>query len=129
MTTQRALDPFDWWCVRSNLATIRGGTPKKQILATLRQNGYPSIAAAVETALTKMKKQQIQLGRRYTDDKGNVREVIAEGPQYRLYDHQAEEDNLRYRVVKRTRGPNPVGTERNSTRAAFAAWARHEVEP
>lgn len=128
MTTQRALDPFDWWCVRSNLAAIRSGVPKRQILATLRHNGYPNIAARVEAALTKMKKQQIQLGRQYTDDKGNVREVIAEGPQYRLYDQQSEVDNLRYRVVRRQRGPNPAGTERNSTRAAFAAWARHEVE-
>lgn len=127
MTTQYTLSPFEEWCVSSNLATIRSGTPKKLILATLRRNGYPQLAYAVEAALSRMKKQQIQLGRQYTDDKGNVREVIAEGPQYHLYEQQMEDDNLRYRVIKRSRGPNPAGTERNSTRAAFAAWAKHEV--
>lgn len=74
-----------------------------------------------------MKKQQIKLGGKYTDGKGSVREVIGVGPQYRLYNAQQEDDNLRYKLLAKQRGPYVVGEERNSTRASFAAWAKGEV--
>jgi hypothetical protein len=74
-----------------------------------------------------MRKQQIQMGKKYTDGKGNVREVIAVGAKYTLYPSQMESDNLRYRVLKKWKGPNMVGDERNSTRASFASWAKGEV--
>jgi hypothetical protein len=74
-----------------------------------------------------MKKSDIKVGKKYTDNKGSVREVIAEGPEYVLYHHQAERDNLRYRLITKRRGPHMTGTEHNSTRASFAAWAKSEV--
>jgi hypothetical protein len=37
--------------VGSNLKTIKDGTPREEILATLRHNGYHQIATAVEAAL------------------------------------------------------------------------------
>jgi len=75
-----------------------------------------------------MSKNQIRLGCKYTDGKGNVRQVIAVVPQYTLYPTQQKDDNLRYKVLKKFKGPNLVGDERNSTRASFAAWAKSEVE-
>lgn len=74
-----------------------------------------------------MRKQQIRVGVQYTDGKGNVREVIAVGPEYVLYPGQQGDDNLRYVVVKRFTGPNRAGDKRNCTRASFAAWAKGAV--
>lgn len=74
-----------------------------------------------------MKKQQIELGKQYTDGKGNVREVIGVGPQFVLYPGQTESYNLRYKLIKKFKGPHVVGSCRNCTRASFAAWAKHEV--
>lgn len=46
------LDPFQQWMVRSNLQTIASGEASaEEIDATLRANGYPSIADAVASAL------------------------------------------------------------------------------
>jgi len=75
-----------------------------------------------------MTKDRIMAHKQYTDGKGNVREVLALGPQYRLYDGQAEDDNLRYKVLAKRRGPYRLGEERNSTRASFAAWAKCEFK-
>lgn len=74
-----------------------------------------------------MKKSLIKTGHRYTDGRGNVREVIAEGPEYTLYPGQKETDNLRYRVVEKTTGTSPVGSEHNLTRTSFGLWADSEV--
>ncbi len=71
-----------------------------------------------------MKKKDIEIGKYYTDNKGNVRLVIAVGREYVLYPSQAETDNLRYKIIKKKLGPHPVGAECNSTRASFAAWAK-----
>jgi len=75
-----------------------------------------------------MKKAHIKIGKRYTDNKGNVREVLAKGPEYLSYSGQAETDNLRYRVIAKKLGQHPVGAERNSTCASFATWAKAEVQ-
>lgn len=74
-----------------------------------------------------MKKANIKVGGVYTDGKGGVRQVVAQGAQYVLYPTQVDQDNLRYRVVAKKRGPLRVGEECNSTRASFAAWAVAEV--
>lgn len=71
-----------------------------------------------------MQKHLIHVGTAYTDGKGNVRLVVAAGPEYVLYPSQMERDNLRYRVVAKKRGPHPIGAQRNSTRGSFAAWAK-----
>ncbi len=74
-----------------------------------------------------MQKHLIHVGTAYTDGKGNVRLVVAQGPQYTLYSSQSEKDNLRYKVIAKKRGPHAVGEERNSTRASFANWAKAVV--
>lgn len=74
-----------------------------------------------------MKKQDIHAGQAYTDGKGNVRIVIAVGPQYVLYDGQRETNNLRYRITSKARGPGKIGDERNSTRQSFASWAKELI--
>lgn len=76
--------------------------------------------------------KDIKVGKKYSDGKGAVREVVAEGPQYKHYDHSMITDNIRVRVVKR--GPKDidssalkVGDERNIPRASFANWAKFET--
>jgi hypothetical protein len=75
-----------------------------------------------------MRKAEITVGLRYTDNKGNVREVIAKGEQYVLYDGQADKDNLRYKVIAKKRGKHMVGDECNCTTTAFASWAKSVVK-
>jgi hypothetical protein len=53
------LDPYERWCVKSNLQSVRDGEPIESILTQLRANGYPRIAAAVE--------QEYQAARQSTD--------------------------------------------------------------
>jgi len=73
-----------------------------------------------------MKKQDIGVGRFYSDGKGGLREVIAEGPEYKLYESVADGDCLRYKSYVSS-GGIPAGTENNSTRTSFAAWAKFEI--
>lgn len=48
----KTLDAFDRWCVRSNLARIASGeATAEETVQTLRANGYPSVADAVERAV------------------------------------------------------------------------------
>jgi hypothetical protein len=48
-TTFGPLNPFECWMVQSNVNTIQAGEMTLEtVLATLRHNGYPQIAAAVE---------------------------------------------------------------------------------
>lgn len=74
-----------------------------------------------------MKKSEIVKGKQYTDGKGSIREVLDIGPQYTLYNGQMETDNLQYRLITKKRGPHSVGSVLNSTRSAFASWARQVV--
>jgi hypothetical protein len=76
-----------------------------------------------------MKKSEIEVGKFYSDRKGGVRLVIATGPEYVLYPGQAETDNLRYRLIKKKKGPHTIGSELNSTRISFATWAKEIVLP
>jgi hypothetical protein len=74
-----------------------------------------------------VKKTAICKNHQYTDGKGNIRIVIAEGSQYMLYPGQSETDNIRYRVQMRGKRGLSVGTEGNQTRASFAQWAKKEA--
>ncbi len=47
----RPLSPFERWMIKSNLETIKNGTPAEDIIATLRANGYRAIAAEVQAAV------------------------------------------------------------------------------
>lgn len=69
-----------------------------------------------------MKKSEIGVGRFYTDNKNGLREVIGEGPEYKLYDGVTDDDCLRYIAHSRI-GP----VEFNITRTGFATWAKSEV--
>lgn len=73
-----------------------------------------------------MKKSAIVLGAQYANNAGTVREVVGVGPEFVLYEGQAETDNLRYRVIQK--GKHFTGpTEGNSTRASFATWAKKRI--
>lgn len=73
-----------------------------------------------------MKKSQIGKGRFYSDGKVGIREVLDEGPQYKLYDGVEDKDCLRYRCLS-AKSASDVGQEQNSTRTSFAAWAKLEI--
>lgn len=74
-----------------------------------------------------MKKSEIAVGRYYTDNKSGLREVIAEGPQFKLYDGVTDHDCLRYKAHAWKAPLSEGNSESNSTRTAFAAWAKAEV--
>lgn len=74
-----------------------------------------------------MKRDALQVGKSYTDGRGNVRHIIGSGPAFKLYSSQADTDCLRYRQEAKVSGPNLLGHEYNSTRTSFAAWAKSEV--
>lgn len=46
----KPLTPYEQWMVRSNLQTIKDGTPAEEIVQTLHNNGYHRVANAVEAA-------------------------------------------------------------------------------
>lgn len=73
-----------------------------------------------------MKKSEIAKSRFYADGKLGLREVVDEGPQYKLYEAVEDTDCLRYRCLS-AKVESDVGQEANSTRVAFAAWAKQEV--
>jgi hypothetical protein len=73
-----------------------------------------------------MKKSQIGKGRFYSDGKVGVREVLDEGPQYKLYEGVEDDDCLLYRCLSAKSAPD-IGREQNSTRTSFAAWAKLEI--
>jgi hypothetical protein len=75
-----------------------------------------------------MRKEDVIVGKTYTDGKGNVRKVLAAGPEFVLYPTQIEKDNLRYQITAKKSGPYRFGDLRNSTRVSFANWAKEEVE-
>ena len=76
-----------------------------------------------------MKKSEVMVGGVYSNGKGRVRKVIAEGPEYVLYDGQTETDNLRYEIINDGSKKNrTAGEQGNITRTAFASWAKEKVE-
>lgn len=76
-----------------------------------------------------MKKSEIVVGGVYSNGKGRVRKVVAEGPEYVLYEGQAETDNLRYEVINDgTKKNKSAGEQGNITRTSFAAWAKEKLQ-
>ncbi|CAI9911999.1 TPA: hypothetical protein L4F62_004126 [Pseudomonas aeruginosa] len=73
-----------------------------------------------------MKKAEIGKGRYYSDGKIGLREVLDEGPQYKLYDGVEDDDCLRYRCLN-AKAATDIGQESSSTRTSFAAWAKAEI--
>lgn len=81
-----------------------------------------------------MKKSEIAIGKTYTNGKV-LRRVLAEGPQYKMYDQQADRDCISYAKLNGKREPYHKGRTEDgyqilyTTRIAFAAWAKSEVRP
>ena len=73
-----------------------------------------------------MKKSEIGKGRIYSDGKAGLREVLDVGPQYKLYEAVQDCDCLRYRCLG-AKVATEIGKGANSTRTAFAAWAKVEI--
>ncbi|WP_442637776.1 hypothetical protein [Rossellomorea marisflavi] len=76
-----------------------------------------------------MRKSEITLGGVYSNGKGRVRKVVAEGAEYVLYDSQEETDNLRYEIIHDgSKNNRTAGQQGNITRSSFASWAKDKVE-
>lgn len=93
------------------------------------ETGVPNKIQAAVLLIDKgneMKKSQIGKGRFYSDGKEGVREVLDEGPEYKLYNGVEDDDCLIYRCLS-ARNASDIGKERNSTRTAFATWAKLEI--
>lgn len=75
-----------------------------------------------------MKKSEIAVGKSYSNGKGRIRKVIDIGPQYKFYDQQECDENLRYEIVQDgSKSNRTAGEQANMTVASFAAWAKLEV--
>lgn len=78
-----------------------------------------------------MKKSEIKAGHKYINESGSIREVIALGD-YPLYPGQQDKDGVRYRLLSKgitgKTGSNLIGKEYNSTRIAFAHWAKGVIK-
>lgn len=76
-----------------------------------------------------MKKHEIVVGKSYSNGKGRIRKVIAEGPQYVYYGGQGDRDCIRYETIADGRRVgSEVGKRSNMTRASFAEWAKEASE-
>lgn len=76
-----------------------------------------------------MRKSEITLGGVYSNGKGRIRKVVAEGAEYVLYDSQEETDNLRYEIINDgSKNNRTAGQQANITRSSFASWAKEKVE-
>lgn len=73
-----------------------------------------------------MKKSEIKKGRFYSDGKLGLREVVDEGPQFKLYENVSDVDCLRYRVLS-DQSSTAIQQQNNMTRTSFAAWAKSEI--
>lgn len=78
-----------------------------------------------------MKTSEIVVGGTYSNGKGRVRKVIAEGC-FRNFDWQRDKDWVKYEFIEY--GPNWTcwdahnGNVRTMTRNAFARWAKARLE-
>ena len=76
-----------------------------------------------------MKKSEIKIGHIYSNRKGRLRKVIDIGPQYKLYDGQGSDENMRYEDINDGSKKNrTAGEQHNMTLASFASWCKEEVE-
>jgi hypothetical protein len=77
-----------------------------------------------------MKTKEIMLGGHYRNGSGSIREVVAEGPQFKLSRRQNDGDCVRFRLIatgKNGAGSLRLGSESNCTRNSFAVWAKERV--
>lgn len=74
-----------------------------------------------------MKTKEIEVGKRYADGKGNVREVLAEGHQFAAWTHQSDKDCIQWKQVERGKRGEKIGTIGKMTRNSMAYWAKSEA--
>lgn len=85
-----------------------------------------------------MKRNEIKVGKYYTNERGRFRKVTAEGGEFVLYPGQEERDCLEFEAwVAVTKRGKVVGYRKDvstrpsgryhSTRASFASWAVREM--
>ena len=75
-----------------------------------------------------MKKANIQVGKKYTDNKGNVREVLAVGEmQDALSRNQQDSNCVKYKITRKQSGPYLLWSVNITTLVSFASWAKCEV--
>ena len=75
-----------------------------------------------------MKKSEITVGGIYTNGRGRIRKVVAEGAEYALWDFM-DKDFIRYETIHDgTRMNKTKGELHNCSRASFASWAKERTD-
>lgn len=76
-----------------------------------------------------MRKDQITVGKSYSNGKGRIRKVVDIGPQYKLYDEQESTECLRYEIIDDGSKKNrTAGQQGNMTISGFASWAKEMID-
>jgi hypothetical protein len=75
-----------------------------------------------------MRKNEIKVGKTYTDGKGGTRTIVASGRLTRYSLHQIDRDCIEYRMDATKKCPGRVGSTYTITRSKFAQWAKEEVK-
>ena len=76
-----------------------------------------------------MKKSDIKIGHTYSNGKGRLRKVVDIGPQYKLYDGQGCDENMRYEIVRDGNKKNRTAGEQLFVgKATFAYSGKGEDE-
>lgn len=71
-----------------------------------------------------MRTANIKVGHSYTNGKGTIRKVIAEGSEYVSHTGQTDCDCVRYEVI----AGRHKGMQANMTRNSFAKWAKAAIK-
>jgi len=75
-----------------------------------------------------MEKSEIILGGTYSNGKGGIRKVIAEGDKCVLYRGVRDAVCIRYRVIRDgTKHNRTAGNEHSITRQSFSQWAEERI--
>lgn len=72
-----------------------------------------------------MKKNEIEIGKVYTKEKGEERKVLDIGPQYALWEYKKYRGWLRYEVVSAAQNKQRLNKQYNMSIEAFARWAKY----
>lgn len=70
-----------------------------------------------------MKKAALEVGKTYTDEKGNSRLFLGRGSIFARVSQQ-DCDCVQFKVTEKKRGPQSLNSVYTSTATAFASWAK-----
>ena len=89
----------------------------------------PNAKRKLRKRVVKVKKSDNKIGHTRPNGKGRPEKVVDMGPQYKLFDGQGCDENMRYEIVRDGNKKNrTAGEQHNMSLASFASWCKEEVE-